>query len=139
MEQTKQLISATCQCGAVTFSASEPDFLQLACHCEACQSFTAEDFARLVFFKSQSTQVKGETVEDSTTAASGATVTRSKCPQCNTAIFDTSSRFPNMIGVVAETLNVPFKADPRIHAWVKHKQAHVDIPDDHKQFQEGML
>jgi hypothetical protein len=54
-------------------------------------------------------------------------------------MFDTSERFPTLIGVMVEQIDAPFVFEPVFHVWTKSKRADVTIPDDATQHSEDVM
>ncbi len=138
MQTTPTHITASCQCKQVTFKAAKPASLELVCHCVDCQRFTEQSFAKLSFFKVTDTQIRGELSQEILQSNTGNTVTRQRCKQCGTAMFDQSTGFPDIKGVVSETLAPPYQFNPRFHIWVSQKVEGVIIEDDCKQFEKNL-
>ena len=139
METTFTHITARCQCKQVTFMGAMPPFLELVCHCVDCQRFTEQSFAKLSFFKIKDTQVIGELTQETQQSSTGNTVTRQRCKQCGTAMFDQSTGFPDIKGVVSETLEPPHQFHSRYHIWVSQKIEGLTIEDDCKKFDKNLI
>lgn len=122
-------VKARCDCGAVTFSAPRPPVLQLLCHCRDCQAATGAAFARLAFFSLDGATVVGAVQAQSFTAASGNATVRERCAACGTVMFDRSTGFPGLLGVIAERLSPPFVFKPVCHVWTDSGQPTL-LPDD---------
>ncbi|MFT7409338.1 MAG: hypothetical protein ACI9GJ_001314, partial [Parasphingorhabdus sp.] len=46
---TEQVISGSCLCGAIRYSASASPLFQVHCHCQDCRKNTGSAFAALAF------------------------------------------------------------------------------------------
>lgn len=132
------LISAACACGALQFRSSTPPVMQVICHCADCRVATGRPFCETAFFRQGPDAITGPQTAIPFVAASGASTERVACSQCRTIMFDTSERFPDIIGVIAETIAPPFVAEPACHMWVSSKAAAADIRDGLPQHAEGL-
>jgi hypothetical protein len=130
--------SARCRCGSVQFSCSSPPVVQLVCHCTDCREVARTPFSNLVFFRARDAQVTGETVKREFSADSGSTTVRESCPQCGEMMFDRTSGFPKIIGVVAERLASPFAFAPTHHVWTDSKLPEVELPVGVKAYAQGV-
>jgi len=116
-----------------------PPILELVCHCVDCQRFTEQSFAKLSFFKVADTQVSGKLTQEMQQSSTGNTVTRERCKRCGTAMFDHSTGFPDIKGVVSETLVPPHQFQPMYHIWVSQKVEGLSIEDDCKKFDKDLV
>ncbi len=132
-------ITASCQCGKLTFTASNQPLIQFVCHCKDCQIATGLPFTGLVFFKRKYVEISGELQEQHFVADSGSRTSRAACAHCGTLVFDQSEGFPGIIGVMQERILGDFEFLPHCHVWVKSKLAEILIPDGAKQFQENII
>jgi len=134
MEKT---LFASCKCGDVKFESEERPVIQLCCHCTDCRSALAADFATISFFNVVATKVSGNVSEYKFMTAEGNTTVREYCSRCEDVMFDKSSGFPTLIGVMSSQIKPPFKSAPVGHIWVDSKLTHVEIPEGAKQYAKG--
>ena len=130
--------SARCRCGGVQFTCSSPPVVQLVCHCTDCRDVARTPFSNFVFFRVRDAQVSGETVKREFSADSGSTTVRENCPQCGDMMFDRTSGFPKIIGVVAERLAPPFAFAPTHHVWTASKLPEVELPAGVQAYPQGV-
>lgn len=83
---------AQCACGAATLAVNGPVLSMLLCTCTDCQKETGTGHSAVALFKAADTATTGPLVSFSRPAASGATMTRHFCPQCNVTLYAQSSR-----------------------------------------------
>lgn len=134
-----ETIYATCGCGALRFEARSLPVAQLICHCADCRAASGEPYTETAFFRRRDTKVAGEVTEQTFVAASGRATARGSCPDCGDLLFDTSEKFPELLGVVTRHLQAPFVAKTNAHMWVKSKMPGVDIEDDLPRYSEGVM
>ncbi|WP_309664505.1 GFA family protein [Tabrizicola sp.] len=118
-------IHATCACGAITSATTADPVVQIICHCSDCRDATGGDFVTGVFFKLADVTIKGSVTERAYTSARGNRTTRELCAACGTPMFDRSEGFAHLIGVFAERIALPFKAEPKLEMWTASRLPHV--------------
>lgn len=131
-------ISASCKCGAAQFKSDDKPILQLCCHCDDCRKATGNDFSTVVFFKLDKVNISGNLTPHIFTSDLGNKTERLFCTDCQQMMFDKSAGFPNMLGVMAEHIDLPFVAQPQMHVWTQSKLPHVKIAPDMKQYKKGI-
>lgn len=131
-------ILAGCKCGNVQFQTTDKPILQLCCHCADCRAATGHDMSTIIFFKLDKTQISGDLSTREFTSDLGNLTERLACANCDQVMFDKSAGFPNMLGVMAEHLALPFIPQPQLHVWTQSKLAHVEIPELMKQYEKGI-
>lgn len=90
-------LNARCACGAVTVSVDGPIYSMFMCSCEDCQKVSGTGHATVGIADPADVTVAGSIKSFARPADSGATFTRSFCPECGTPICGRSSRAPNSI------------------------------------------
>ena len=93
-------LHASCACGAVAVTARGMVRSMFQCACEDCQRASGGGHASIAIFNASDVTITGETRSFTTTANSGATMTRRFCPNCGTPIAGQSGR-------AADKLNLP--------------------------------
>lgn len=128
-------IKGSCQCGSVTYRATQPPLFCLVCHCKDCQKLSAAAFSPTVVFRADAFEVEGELARYETTADSGTTKHGYFCPKCGNRIYHLDPDAPQNVRLKGGTLdNVAIPA-PIAHVWTSRKQPWVDIPRDVPQFE----
>lgn len=87
-------LTARCDCGAITLTASGRVASMFQCACDNCQHVSGSGHSSVVLLPADAISVVGATKSWSRPADSGATVTRHFCPECGTTIHARSSRAP---------------------------------------------
>ncbi len=131
-------ISASCECGAVSFKSDEQPVIQICCHCSDCRDATQNDYSNIAFFKLKSAQVLGDTQAKTYEAESGSVTSRESCLRCGSVMFDRSAGFPGLIGVFSLQIQAPFLAKIDSHVWVQSKTANTIISDDVAAHEKGL-
>ena len=89
-------------------------------------------------FKVSEVEISGPTSVREFIADSGAKTVRESCASCGELVLDRTEGFPQILGVVAERLQSPYKFEPRCHVWLTSKVADAAIPEGVKAFARGM-
>ena len=137
--EMEEKLASVCSCNNVQITISEQPFTEFVCHCNDCKQFTNQDSATITFFNTPSVTITGQTKDYTVTAKSGSTVTRKACAKCNTPLINATSRFPQLIGVLSNTINPPFVSNPASHVWVCQKSKNVSIPSNVQQYEQGLV
>lgn len=90
-------LKAGCACGAVTLAVDGPIRSMFMCSCEDCQKATGTGHATVAIADFADVTIIGEVKSFTRPADSGATFTRSFCPECGTPLYGRSSRAPDAI------------------------------------------
>lgn len=90
-------LNARCACGAVTVSVDGPIYSMFMCSCEDCQKATGAGHSTVAIADPADVEIAGTTKSFARPADSGATFTRSFCPECGTPLYGKSSRAPDAI------------------------------------------
>ena len=130
--------SATCSCGDVKFQSTRAPILQLTCHCHQCRAASNAPFTNFAFFRLAEAVVTGAIRTREFRADSGTVTSRESCLGCGQLMFDRTTAFPQIIGVVANRLQSPFVFQPRCHVWLESRVVDVAIPEGVTSFERGM-
>lgn len=131
-------IVATCTCGGFRFKSDAAPIFELTCHCAQCRQVSGAPFTNLAFFKRAASEVEGKTVVHAFTADSGRRTVRETCATCGEMLLDRSGAVPQVVGVVAERIQAPYRFQARCHVWVESKLADVALPEGAKAFARNM-
>jgi hypothetical protein len=111
------MITGRCECGAVTFQASEGPLAARACWCRTCQRIGGGSGTVNAFFKAAAVTVSGETADFASAADSGNILHRLFCPHCGTPLFVRSEARPQFLVVRVGVLDDPEQARPSSTIW----------------------
>jgi hypothetical protein len=87
---------AHCACGAVSVRFAGKVLSMFMCSCEDCQRATGAGHSAILLARPADVAVIGPARSFARPANSGATLTRSFCPDCGTPLFAVSSRAPDV-------------------------------------------
>lgn len=90
-------LSATCACGAVSVHFAGKVLSMFMCSCEDCQRATGAGHSNILLASPADVTISGPTRSFARSANSGATLTRSFCPDCGTPLVARSSRAPAVL------------------------------------------
>ena len=90
-------ITAHCACGAISLRFAGKVLSMFMCSCEDCQRATGAGHSAIVLARPADVTVTGKTHAFARPANSGATLTRSFCPECGTPLFAVSSRAADVL------------------------------------------
>lgn len=123
---TKQ---GSCRCGQISFTATPPVLLTMACHCKGCQRMTASAFSLSEMYSAANFVVtSGEPVRGGMKAEPYHYV----CPDCSSWIFTrVASPMGEFINVRATMFDVSDSVPPFIETCTDEKLAWVKIGAHH--------
>lgn len=116
-------ISGRCLCGAVSYVATADPLVMLNCHCRDCQRASGSAYVPVVVVPIASFEVKGELRFHESVGDGGNTVQRGFCPLCGSPVANTLSRVPNIIGLMAGSLDDPSLHKPTMEIYTASAQA----------------
>jgi hypothetical protein len=90
-------LSARCACGAVGLKFAGKVLSMFMCSCDNCQKATGAGHSAILLARPADVSTTGELRSFARPSDSGATLTRSFCPQCGTPIMAGSSRAPDVL------------------------------------------
>ena len=90
-------LSASCACGAVQLRFAGKVLSMFMCSCEDCQKATGTGHSAILLARPDDVTITGMTRSFVRPANSGATLTRSFCPECGTPLVAHSSRAPEVL------------------------------------------
>lgn len=109
---TSKPITGGCACGAVRYTVSAEPLMMLNCHCRDCQRATGSAFAPVMVVPRNALQMTGELRYYKVTGESGGTVDRGFCPVCGSRIAGNLGRYPEIVGILAGSLDDPSRHKP---------------------------
>jgi hypothetical protein len=126
-------LSGGCTCGAVRYVAKADPILMLNCHCRDCQRASGSAFAPLVVVPKGSLEIRGELRYHAVVGGSGTRVERGFCPTCGNPVAIKLARMPDIIGVMASSLDEPALHTPSVEIFTAsaHPWDHM-APDTRK-------
>lgn len=127
-------IEGGCLCGKVRYSAdAEPAFVGV-CHCKNCQKGTGTAFAVVVAVPKPQLSVEGPVKEFSDRGDSGMTLYRRFCPECGSSLMDEAEAMPNVVMLLAGTLDDSSWVKPGMEIYCDSAQPWVSLGGDRQRF-----
>jgi hypothetical protein len=122
-----------CLCGEVRYEVDAELGPIVACHCSFCRRAHGAAFIP-VFAVSRNDfrWLAGEENVKVFTTPGGGTRTFTTC--CGTRLFNSPRKFPEIVSLIAETLDEPLTEPPAVHINVESKAPWYEIRDDKPQF-----
>jgi len=90
-------LAAQCACGNITVQLSGKVLSMFMCSCEDCQRATGTGHSAIVLARQEAVSITGDTRSFARVANSGATLTRTFCPNCGTPLYAQSSRAAELV------------------------------------------
>ena len=125
-----------CLCGDVQYSISTKPSRMAQCHCDHCQRSTGTGHMSLAFFNKDDVVIEGKTNSFTTTADSGAEVTRHFCPNCGSRLFGTNNVLTTMISVSVGCIDDHSWFKPQVVVYHKSKAEWDFIDEELPKFPE---
>ena len=94
-------------CGAVRYECAGDPIAMGNCHCRDCQRATGSAFAAAVLVPVSAVRITGEVKYYEVTGDSGTVVYRGFCPNCGARLFGKPAASPDIIDIMAGSLDDP--------------------------------
>lgn len=130
-------ITGRCACGAVTYSAAAEPVLMFNCHCRDCQRATGSAFAAVLVFPRAAVTISGELRYHRFVGDEGFGVERGFCPVCGCRVASTLERLPDLVGIMAASLDDPALHRPAADLFTSSAQPWDHLPPDSHKFERG--
>jgi hypothetical protein len=114
--------SGGCMCGAVHYEGAAEPVFAANCHCRDCQRVTGSAFAATLFAPRSTVTITGEVRYYDVTGESGNVVSRGFCPTCGARLFTKPAIIPDLIGIVAGSLDDPSRFRPAMDIYTASAQ-----------------
>ncbi|MCL1123803.1 GFA family protein [Shewanella surugensis] len=123
-------ITASCQCGQVSYTLNKAPNKVLACHCKECQTLSSSPFSVTAVVPSSDITFDGDMKQWSRIADSGNQNHAKFCPTCGTRIYHYNPDMPDLIKLKLKPVGASIDTDfaPTLHVWVSEKQSWYQIP-----------
>jgi hypothetical protein len=111
-----------CICGAIRYETEADPIVMVNCHCRDCQRATGSGYAPFVIVPKAAVKVSGQPRYYKTIGASGGAVERGFCPTCGAAVLSTLARVPDIMGILAASLDDPSLYKPTLDIFTTSAQ-----------------
>ena len=98
-------IQASCCCGQLSLSSTQPVEKTAICHCIACKKRTGSNYGVQARLKKASCKVQGSASTYQRTGDEGCKIDYSFCPNCGTTLFWKIDAMPDEIILAAGTID----------------------------------
>jgi len=96
-----------CMCGAVRYECSAEPLMSGNCHCRDCQRASGGAFVSALFVPKNALKITGEVKYYDVKGDSGNIISRGFCPNCGARLFGKPAAVPDLMGIVAGSLDDP--------------------------------
>lgn len=117
----KPFASGHCLCGKVNYKIKSEPVRMAQCHCDHCRYSTGTGHMSLAFFNKDDVEITGDTSSYTTTADSGAHVTRHFCPECGSRLFGTNDVLTSIMSFTVGCMDDSTWFKPQAIVYHKHK------------------
>ncbi|MGE5820690.1 MAG: GFA family protein [Deltaproteobacteria bacterium] len=111
-----------CICRAVRYECSAEPIMMANCHCRDCQRAGGSAFAPAVIVPTASLKITGEAKFHDTQSDSGNIVSRGFCPNCGARLFGKTATMPDLMAIMAGSLDDPSWYQPRMDIYTGSAQ-----------------
>jgi hypothetical protein len=114
--------TGACACGTIRYEWSAEPVFAGNCHCHDCQRATGGTFAPLVFVPRSAGIITGDVKYRDTRGDSGHIVSRGFCPACGARLFLKAETMPDLMGIMAGSLDDPSWFQPTMEVFTASAQ-----------------
>jgi len=121
-----QTIEGGCLCGAVRYRAHGPAYGITHCHCKTCRHASGAPFVTWAGFDTDKFTF---TKREPASYASSASVRRTFCSNCGTALTYQRADVPSSIDVTLGSMDEPETLTPQDHTWTESRLSWIFLDD----------
>ncbi|HEV8718039.1 MAG TPA: GFA family protein [Candidatus Binatia bacterium] len=111
-----------CMCGAVRYECSTEPVMTANCHCRDCQRATGGAYASVFFVPRNAVKITGEVKYYDVKGESGNILSRGFCPTCGSRLFGKPAVMPDLMGIMAGSLDDPSSHRPAMDIYTTSAQ-----------------
>lgn len=115
-------LSGGCTCGAVRYECTADPVLAFNCHCRDCQRATGGAYVPAVVVPRSALRVTGEVRYFGVRGESGQILNRGFCTSCGSRLFGKPDFKPELMVIMAGTLDDPSHHQPKMDIYVESAQ-----------------
>jgi len=124
-------IEGGCVCSAIRYRVEGPPLSVYACHCKDCQRYSGGPYSMAMAIRREDLILtRGSAKAFGKPADSGRVVGVRFCAGCGTRLWHEPAHSPNILNIVAGTLDDMSWLEPAAHIWVSRKMSWVEIAPD---------
>jgi hypothetical protein len=127
-------IEGGCLCGKVRYSADAEPIFTGVCHCTNCQKASGTAFNVVVALPKPALSVAGALTTFEGHGDSGKATYRRFCPQCGSGLIDEAEVMPNVVMIMAGTLDDASWVKPAMEIFCDSAQPWVSLGGDRQRF-----
>lgn len=133
-----QSLSGGCSCGAIRYRADTEPVFMLNCHCRDCQRATGSAYSPVVVVPKHAVEITGELRFHHVVGENGHGVERGFCPTCGSPIANKLDRMPEILGLLAGTLDDRTIHRPSVDMYVSSAASWDAMQPDTQKFAKGL-
>lgn len=111
-----------CMCGAVRYECSAEPVMTGNCHCRDCQRATGGAYVSVIFVPRNAVKITGEVQYYDVKGDSGHIMSRGFCPTCGSRLFGKPAVVPDLMGIMAGSLDDPSSHRPAMDIYTASAQ-----------------
>lgn len=127
-------LKGSCQCGAITVTATPPALLTYACFCSSCRKRTGSAFSMGLIIPEDAIEVSGELTTWSRKSDRGFTNTRYSCAECGNIIYGVDDTGLGLAKLQAGLLENSSDMEPEVYLFARSKQPWIVLPEHARPF-----
>jgi hypothetical protein len=131
-------LSGSCLCGAVHYECTAEPVFSVNCHCRDCQRVTGSAFAALLYVPRLTVTITGAVHSYDVTGESGNVVSRGFCPTCGARLLTKAAIAPDLIGIMAGSLEDPSEFRPAMDIYTASAQPWDQMNAALPKFERGL-
>ena len=121
--------TASCSCGLLTATVSEPPLRVSLCHCLACQRRTGSVFGAQARFRREAVQVRGESRQYLRIGDAGSRIAFHFCPGCGSTVHYTIEGPEEHVAIPVGAFAEPDFPAPTFSVCEERKHGWVALPE----------
>ncbi len=110
-------------CGAVRYECSAEPVMMANCHCRDCQRASGGAYVPVLIVPRNALRITGEVRYFDVKGDSGETLSRGFCPVCGSRLFGKPDLRPELIGIMAGSLDDPSTHKPAMDIFTASAQS----------------
>ena len=130
-------LTGSCMCGAVRYECSAEPVMTANCHCRDCQRATGSAYASVFLVPRNAVKITGEVKYYDVKGDSGNILSRGFCPTCGSRLFGKPAVVPDLMGIMAGSLDDPSSHKPAMDIYTASAQPWDSMNPELSKFPKG--